>query len=166
MSTKADYSAEEWTKLMTAPMYAGMAIITSDPAITSIFGETAAMAKAMVQNPVPASAQDLVGGLVSDLQAKAESREKFEEPKLDSKDPAALTAAIDAYLTDVDAILSAKAGAAETMGYKEWVMSVAQSVAEAGREGGFLGIGSVRVSEQETAALAHLRSVLGLPAAS
>ena len=49
MTTKDDFTAEEWTQLETAPVYAGMGIITADPAITSIFKESAAMAKAMVQ---------------------------------------------------------------------------------------------------------------------
>ena len=41
-------------------------------------------------------------------------------------------------------------------------MSVAQSVAEAGKEGGFLGIGAVRVSEQEETVLSNYRKTLGL----
>ena len=47
MTTKDDFTVEEWTQLQTAPVYAGMGIITADPAVTSIFKESAAMAKAM-----------------------------------------------------------------------------------------------------------------------
>ena len=43
-----------------------------------------------------------------------------------------------------------------------WLLTVATATAEAGREGGFLGIGAVRVSEQEQAALAALKQALGL----
>ena len=42
------------------------------------------------------------------------------------------------------------------------MLTVANATAEAGREGGFLGIGAVRVSEQEKAALETLKQALGL----
>lgn len=162
MTTKEDFTADEWVQIEAAPVYAGMSIITADPAITSIFKETAALAKAMLQNPVPESAQDLVGGIVADMQARAANKDKMETPEFQSKDPAEIAKEIDAQISGAAAIVDAKATPAEATGYKEWIMDVAQSVAEAGREGGFLGIGSVRVSEQEQEALNKLRQTLGL----
>ena len=162
MTTKEAFTAEEWTQLETAPIYAGMGIIAADPAVTSIFKESAAMAKAMVQNPVPAGAQDLVGGIVAELNKKAENKEKFEEPQFDTKDPEAIMQQIYAYVGGAAAIVDQKAGADEARGYKEWLLSVAQSVAEAGKEGGFLGIGAVRVSEQEKTVLDNYSKTLGL----
>ena len=41
---------------------------------------------------------------------------------------------------------------------------MSQEVAEAAKEGGFLGIGGVRVSEAEQAALREISDALGLPA--
>ena len=145
MTTKEAFTAEKWKQLETAPIYAGMGIIAADPAVTSIFKESAAMAKAMVQNPVPAGAQDLVGGIVAD-----------------TKDPEAIMQQIYAYVGGAAAIVDQKAGADEARGYKEWLLSVAQSVAEAGKEGGFLGIGAVRVSEQEKTVLDNYSKTLGL----
>lgn len=162
MTTKADFTAEEWTQLETAPVYAGMAIITGDPAVTSIFKESAALAKAMVQNPIPPGAQDLVGGIVTDLQAKAQNKEKFAEPQFDTKDPDAIAKEIYDYVGAAAALVDQKATAEEAQGYKEWLMSVAQSVAEAGKEGGFLGFGAVRVSDQEKVVLANLKQSVGL----
>lgn len=162
MTSKDDFTAEEWTQLETAPVYAGMGIITADPAITSIFKESAAMAKAMVQNPVPQGAEELVGGIVADLQKKAENKEKFEEPQFESKDPAAIMQQINDYVAASAATVDEKATPEEAQGYKEWLLSVAQSVAEAGREGGFLGIGSVQVSKKEEVVLSNYRNILGL----
>lgn len=162
MSTKDNFTAEEWAQLESAPIYAGMGIITADPAVTSIFKESAAMAKAMVQNPVPANAADLVGGIVADMKKKVDNKEKFEEPQFDTKDPESIMQQIYAYLGDTAAIVDKKAGAEEAQGYKEWLLSIAQSVAEAGKEGGFLGIGSVRVSEQEQTVLNNYSKTLGL----
>ena len=162
MTTKDTFTAEEWTKLEAAPVYAGMGIIAADPAITSMFKETAALAKAVVQNPVPAGAEDLVGGIVTDFQKKAENKEKLEEPDLNSKDPEAIMQQIYDYVGSAAAIVDAKATPAEAKGYKEWLLSVAKSVAEAGKEGGFLGIGAVRVSEQEQTVLDNFSKTLGL----
>jgi hypothetical protein len=44
------------------------------------------------------------------------------------------------------------------------MMTAARDAADAAKEGGFLGIGAVRVSEGEERMLATLRDILGLPA--
>jgi hypothetical protein len=49
----------------------------------------------------------------------------------------------------------------EAQAFKGWLVSIGQKVAEAAKEGGFLGFGGTRVSEQETSALKALSSVLG-----
>ena len=162
MTTKDDFTAEEWAQLENAPIYAGMGIITADPAVTSIFKESAALAKAMVQNPVPESAPDLVGGIVTEYQKKAENKEKFEEPHFDTKDPEEIMQQIYDYVAGAGAIVDEKATAEEAQGYKEWLMGVSQAVAEAGKEGGFLGIGAVRVSDEEKVVLANYSKTLGL----
>jgi len=46
--------------------------------------------------------------------------------------------------------------------YKHWVLNIAQSVAEAAKEGGILGFGGVRVSEEEEVFLQELSSILSV----
>ena len=46
--------------------------------------------------------------------------------------------------------------------FKEWLREISQHVAEAAKEGGFLGIGGVLVSEVEKATLVEISSALGL----
>jgi hypothetical protein len=48
--------------------------------------------------------------------------------------------------------------------YGQWVFTAAQKAAEAAREGGFCGIGGTAVSDAEKAALATLKTVLGVKA--
>ncbi len=57
------------------------------------------------------------------------------------------------------AILKAKA-ADELEDFRALVLEVAQRVAAAGKEGGFLGFGGVKVSEKETAAIAQITAAL------
>jgi hypothetical protein len=52
----------------------------------------------------------------------------------------------------------------EAEGVKRWLLGTAQQAAEAAREGGFLGIGGVKVSDAEKAALAEVAQVLGVKA--
>ena len=66
-------------------------------------------------------------------------------------------------LAKVSAILAAKApGDAE--GFKAWLRTISQKVAEASVEGSFLGFGGQRVSEAEKATLADIARSLGATA--
>jgi hypothetical protein len=47
--------------------------------------------------------------------------------------------------------------------YKEWLVEIANKVANAAKEGGFLGFGGERVSEGERQTLSQLSEALGLP---
>lgn len=56
-------------------------------------------------------------------------------------------------------ILRAKAPS-ELATYNEWILAIADKVANAAKEGGFLGFGGVRVSENEQKVIASLKSAL------
>lgn len=62
----------------------------------------------------------------------------------------------------VDALLTERAESTEAAEYREWVMSVAQATAEAAKEGGFFGIGGVRVSVDEQQILDGIAAALGV----
>ena len=61
---------------------------------------------------------------------------------------------------EVARLLSQKAGTEEASEYKAWAMSVAENVARAAREGGFLGFGGEQVSAGEKALFAELARAL------
>jgi hypothetical protein len=67
-----------------------------------------------------------------------------------------------ARLRDAVGVVEAKASADEAQAYKQFVITVAEAVANAHREGGFAGIGGKPVSDREQAALDGVRSTLGL----
>jgi hypothetical protein len=64
---------------------------------------------------------------------------------------------------EVSAILNAKAPQ-DAAGFKAWLQTISENVAEASSEGGFLGIGGVKVSETEKATLADISKALGTSA--
>src|SRR5262245_27084619 len=65
-------------------------------------------------------------------------------------------------LKEVSAILNAKTPQ-DAPAFKAWLQTISQNVAEAW-EGGFLGIGGVKVSDPEKATLADISKALGTQA--
>ncbi len=162
MTTKADYTEEEWAQLIQAPVNVGMLVITADIHVTSLVKEMKGMLRGMVEKSAPQSAQELVGSLLEEIKAMSENKEKMGMPDTEGKDPAAIKAELLQAVTGAAAVVEAKGGAEESTGYKQWLMGVAEATAEAGKEGGFLGIGAVRVSEKEKTVMQELSTALGL----
>ena len=57
-------------------------------------------------------------------------------------------------------VVTALAGQPESLAYRQWVLAVAQAVAEASSSGGFFGLGAKRVSRAETRVLDRLAEAL------
>ena len=83
--------------------------------------------------------------------------------KLASLKPAEIKARCVETLGQARAVVDAKAPD-DAPTFKEWLREISQHVAEAAKEGGFLGIGGVLVSEAERATLTEISSALGLAA--
>ena len=66
-------------------------------------------------------------------------------------------------LRQAGAVVDAKAPA-DAAAFKGWLRQISQHVAEASKEGGFLGIGGIAVSEAEKATLKEISSALKLAA--
>ncbi len=62
----------------------------------------------------------------------------------------------------VGELLATKSNAAEASQYKHWVISVGERVANAAKEGGFLGIGGERVSAEERTVIEAITTALGV----
>jgi len=62
---------------------------------------------------------------------------------------------------EVARILDAKASDQDTREYKEWAMAIAEKVAMASKEGGFLGFGGQQVSPGEVEMIDHVAQALG-----
>jgi len=162
MITKRDFTEQEWKDLIQVPVAVGMYIIGSDVSLTNMPKEMLALTNAMEQQPAPGGVQDLVTALVADFKATANEKHTGDASANKAEPPKDLEAAVLDPMKKSLAVFDAKATAAERTGFRTWLMELAEATAEAGKEGGFLGIGAVRVSDQEKAALAELKKVLGL----
>ena len=162
MANKASFTPDEWVLLLESPMMAGMAVSAAEP--SGLFGmlkESFATGKLLVQAKSDASANELVKAVAADYET-AEGRKAASEglkAKLGGGQPGDIKAkALDA-LRQVTALLAAKAPA-DAAAYKAWLAHISQNVAEAAKEGGFLGFGGVQVSDAEKATLAEISAAL------
>jgi hypothetical protein len=83
--------------------------------------------------------------------------------KLTGSKPAEIKDKCIETLRQAAAVIDAKAPG-DAAAFKGWLRQISQHVAEASKEGGFLGIGGVPVSEAEKATLPEISSALKLPA--
>ena len=121
MATKADFTPEEWSTMQKGVMGAGMLVSLADPGFFDTFKEATALAKHIKQ--AHESGPSL---LVRDLAEIHRSDVKMSHNPLEVQTDtlAALEASV--------ATLQAKAPE-EVPAYREFVLDVAQSVAEAGK---------------------------------
>ena len=162
MANKASFTPDEWVLLLESPMMAGMAVSAAEP--SGLFGmlkESFATGKLLVQAKSDATANELVKAVAADYET-AEGRKAASEglkAKLGGGQPGDIKAkALDA-LRQVTALLAAKAPG-DAAAYKAWLAHISQNVAEAAKEGGFLGFGGVQVSDAEKATLAEISAAL------
>ena len=162
MATKSNFTAEEWGKLLSSPMIAGMAITAADPSgVWGLLKEGMAGGWALLEARQNSQANPLVKAVAEDfataegrIAARTELQTRFTGRKLEGLKEAAL-----AELRAISSILDAKAPE-DAAAFKTWLQEVAQKAAEAGTEGGFLGFGGVAVSEAEKATLAEISVAL------
>ena len=158
MSTKNDYSADEWKAISGAPMAAGLFITLSDASgPVGIAKEALAVGKAITDS-AQGEAPEVVKALA---EAVKSGGERPALPDLPMGDRAKTKDALIGTLkTAVGAIERKSPG--EVDAYKTWLASVAAKVAQASKEGGFLGIGGTPVSRAEQEGLEKLADILGV----
>jgi hypothetical protein len=156
MTRKADFNAEEWSTVVEGPLYAGMRVISADRGGT--LRESLALGRVYREAREGHGESEFLDELVKS------------PPSIDPdrvREAGGNIAAVAAErLREAIGILDAKATPEETDAYKRFVMTVAQAVASAHKEGGFLGIGGKEVSDAENQALDEISTALGSPPAA
>jgi hypothetical protein len=158
MTTKADFTDEEWDRLGRGPLVAGMAISIADPGgPIETLKETSAALRTIVAAAQTGEHGDLVRALAADVAAKAQNRQN-PLAGFSAKGAGAREAILDE-LRAVYALLVAKTTPEEIDQYREWLKTASQQAALAAKEGGFLGIGAQLVSEREQQMLDTLAEI-------
>jgi hypothetical protein len=158
MTTKTDFTEEEWTRLGRAPVVAGMAISLADPGgpIETIKESSAAL-RTVLEAAQGGRYGDFVRAVASDFTEKAKHRQN-PMAHFRPKGPGAGEEVLEE-LHAVNALLVEKATPEEGDQFREWLKTAAQRAATAAKEGGFLGFRAERVSEREQQMLDRLAEV-------
>lgn len=166
MVGKANFSPDEWAKILSSPMLAGMAVSIAEP--SGLFGmlkEGMASAHALLEARTDPAANELGKEIAAEMETsegRTASRDAL-QAELASKSPAQIKEKAISTLTEVAAILDAKAPQ-DAAAFKAWLKHIAENVAEASSSGGFLGFGGVKVTDAEKATIAEIAAALKIPA--
>ena len=83
MTTKADYTEQEWAGLVRAPITVGSYIIVADPSVMAMLSEMQGMMQAIQAQQAPEAASELVAAVVAEIVAMASRKEKIEPPQIE-----------------------------------------------------------------------------------
>ncbi len=159
MASRENFTEEEWSRVVGAPMLAGIAVTAADPGgLWGAIKESTAVAGSITDKNAPGG---LVGEIIAEFQT-SEGRAMAKDAlhsEVKGKKPEQI---VEAALLELAAIstLVAQKTPDEVEAFRAWINELANNVAEAGTEGGFLGFGGVKVSDAEKATLDRLASAL------
>lgn len=146
MTGKADFTDQEWELVLEGPPSAGMIIVTAQRGGT--IRETVAIAKAYVE----ARQQHGESELLDEIVAAKPERDHTHYQSVEELKQGGLK-----HLRDAVDMLEQKATPDEVDGYRRFVLTLADKVANAHREDG------VSVSDAERAAIDDISASLGSP---
>jgi hypothetical protein len=157
MTTKADFTEEEWARLERSPMIASMAISLADPG-----GPIEAVKESMAAIKSVTEAAQSGDGLVAEVATGfAEKARARQSPMGDFKPRGALAGQeILDELRAVNELVTQKATPDEASAFRAWLLATAKRSADAAKEGGFMGFKAERVSQGEQDMLTKLSEVL------
>jgi hypothetical protein len=154
MTTKDDFTEEEWTRIRRAPFVAGMAISLADPGGPIEMSKESMTTMKSATNPP--SREQLLAEIALDIQSMTQQRQN----PISGYKPQAAQQIVEE-LGAVSEIVSSKATPEEAAAFKQWLLATAQAAADAAKEGGFMGFGAVQVSEGEENMLDQVRAAIG-----
>lgn len=164
MTDRTTFTDDEWTLLRVAPSFVAVGVVAADPSgLFASINEALAGAHAVNETLNANRSIELFSALAADHTApKLPDIDELlgggsDETQMRNFKTAALQRVKDA----VD-LLSRKAAAPEVDAYRRLLLQVADTAANASREGGFLGIGGVRVSDKERAFIDLVRKAAGI----
>ncbi len=163
MATKTDFSSTEWEVLRDTPHLVVLAVAIAGG--SGIFGS---IAEAIAPSGTIIEALKGSNQLLREVCEKEEIKASIKSIKSLSKashDYAGIQAALRKEATDKSRaaldLLRQKGSSEDIAAYRDFLLKLGEKVANAAKEGAFLGFGGERVSEHERTLLAELAEAVG-----
>jgi hypothetical protein len=151
---RATFTDDEWRKIRLAPMAVTLYVAGASPSgLTGLSKEVIAAGeglKSLVKDALPTSLVDVAFG---SFEGKLDLEQ---EGALDEKAP---RTSILGVIKDATSAVKAKSPA-DARSFGDTLVALSRKVAEASKEGGFLGIGGTRVSAEEEQAIAAITTAV------
>lgn len=153
MTKKGDFNADEWSLVLEGPPIAGLRVASAQRGGT--LRESISLARAYTDARQEHGASELLDDIVS-------ARPEMDPTRYRSVED--ISGLGMERLRQAVQLLEQKASPQEVDDYKRFVLKLAEKVAHAHREGGFLGVGGKEVSDSERAALDEIAATLQVEA--
>lgn len=170
MTFKERFSEEEQFLLVSTTSLIGSAMAFAEGSGLGTVKEMLASAKSLMKGVKEYPNNELIKGILPNMEnaqeAMAEAK-AFREKAISRLKDKGITSheQMSQQLIEdcraVTELLDEKASEQEKEEYNEWAMSIAENVAKAAKEGGFLGFGGERVSEGEKEMFRKIAFALG-----
>ena len=159
MTVRDAFTDEEWSEIVLAPMLASFAVTAADPSgLFGVIRESSAAARAM--EAARADGDDITREVMAtyDTPEGREAASDAVSGLARGRSPEEAAVQAIARLSDVSRLL--KDRGVEATGFRTWIRGIARDVAEASTEGGFLGFGGEKISDEERRRLAQIDAAL------
>lgn len=173
MSIKEAFTDDEWFLLGSTPAMIGAAMSSAAPSgVIGTVKELTASMRGSVAGMKEYPDSDLIAELLKKAENWDEARDKMKDyrertkARLQAADITSREQLHDKVMADCRAaaeLVDARCTAEDARIYREWCVKIANQVAEAAKEGGFLGFGGERVSQDEREMLTRIEEALGAP---
>ncbi len=162
MADKSTFTPEEWSVLLQGVMAAGIAVTAAEPSgLWGMLKEGMASSRTLLQGKGGTDSTSLTTAIVEGFESSEGRKAAREglEARLKGAKPEEIKARCIDTVREAAGIVEAKAPS-DAAAFKGWLLQISQSVAEAAKEGGFLGFGGTPVSDAEKATVAEISSAL------
>jgi hypothetical protein len=162
MLTKNDFTAADWNTLRDTQYLVGYAMVLAGSSGLGTIKELAALSQGIIERQ--SSSVPLIRDLsaVGEMQAAQASLKQSLGPQQGNLSADTMRQLALDRVRNCLAILGPNASREETDAYRRTLYDIADRVAKAAREGGFLGFGGPQISEGERSFLNQLRDALQL----
>lgn len=179
MSTKEDYTSEEWSTLQEALLETGALMVFLEPGAEykqslEVFETLDEAMEKYQDNPLIVSIADMFTAVQEEIEAEQSEELADEEAGVDQTESAdeldetpgpsfeENKSSTFSLLKEAIGILSLKATPREIQDYRHLVIDVAEGVAKVTKTGGFLGLGGKRIDDQEAHLIGEIKDTIGL----
>lgn len=164
MSVLADYTQDQVEKLMAAPMLVSMYVMGSSlSGPVGLVKEMMAGVETAMQAAKDSAPNSVLASLFSEENMKTQQSKMQQETSESTEGAQNMDEAKSKMLGEVKqavGIITEKGSPEEIAAYKKLMVAVAEKVANAAKEGGFMGIGGELVNAAEKSAIADIQSAV------